>query len=223
MDAGNPTPAGKLSFETAAPSPSSGSAGKSCALCRTAIDSVYHFANAQVICPPCRAKLEGHGGDEISSASRFFRAALLGSAAAVAGSLVYWAVLAIANMQLSLISILVGFMVGRAVQRGSRNRGEALYQVLAVGLTYLSIAISFVPLIVQEASRGDDVATYIAALMFSLTLPIRAITFDPLTVVIIAIGLWQAWKQARGPELNLSGPYYLAPANAPAQPATTAG
>jgi hypothetical protein len=46
-------------------------------------------------------------------------------------------------MEIGLISILVGFMVGAGVRKGSRHRGGWHYQLLAVILTYSAIAASY--------------------------------------------------------------------------------
>ena len=48
-----------------------------------------------------------------------------------------------------LIAILVGWMVGRAVSVGSEHRGGWLYQVMAVGFTYMAISTSYIPQIVE--------------------------------------------------------------------------
>jgi hypothetical protein len=216
MDAATPTSPGTLQFETAEPTAQSVAAAKACTACKTPIQSVYHMANGQVICTGCRIRLEGGGRVDEGPLVRVARAALFGAGAALAGSVVYWAVLAATDTNFALLAILVGFMVGRAVHVGSRERGGRGYQVMAaVGLTYLSIVTSFVPILVQAMRQPPDPTTlpvpvqYLAAFVTSIPLPFLMLTSSPITVVIVAIGLWQAWKQTRRPELNLSGPYYV--------------
>src|SRR5262249_26107046 len=70
--------------------------------------------------------------------------------AAIAGFALYFGVLKVTGMEIGLISIVVGFMVGAAVRKGSEGRGGALYQVTAVFLTYLAIAVSYSALVIPQ-------------------------------------------------------------------------
>jgi hypothetical protein len=83
------------------------------------------------------------------------KAGLFGSAAALAGFLIYFGVMKLTGLEIGLISILVGFMVGSAVRAGSENRGGWLYQLLAIFLTYSAIGASY---------AGHHVPELIAAL-----------------------------------------------------------
>jgi hypothetical protein len=49
-----------------------------------------------------------------------------------------------------------------------------------------------------------------------LAAPFYGATTDPLGLLIIGFGLWQAWKQSRGPPLHIEGPFRLEAA--PARP-----
>ena len=46
-------------------------------------------------------------------------------------------------------------MVGKSVFIGSRHRGGAFYQLLAMGLTYLAIVSTYVPFILDEIGQDD--------------------------------------------------------------------
>jgi hypothetical protein len=65
-------------------------------------------------------------------------------------------------MELGIVAILVGFMVGKAVRKGSGNRGGAGYQVLAVLITYCCIAANYMPdiaeFLVQDAREHHRIA-----------------------------------------------------------------
>jgi hypothetical protein len=115
--------------------------------------------NGKVICPRCREAVERHRTAG-SGIARFLRAALVGSAAAFAGFLIYYGVMKIANMEIGLISILVGYMVGAGVRNGSRHRGGWLYQLLAIVLTYSAVAASYsataLPLFFAEIQKKAD-------------------------------------------------------------------
>jgi hypothetical protein len=118
-----------------------------CTLCQQEVPDQYYEINGKVICPTCRTALEARftGGSRLG---RFLRAGLFGSIAAALGSGIYYGVVKLTNYHLSLISILVGWMVGSAVRRGAHYRGGLVYQLMAVFLTYTSIVSTYIPEIV---------------------------------------------------------------------------
>jgi hypothetical protein len=134
---------------------------------------------------------------------------------------VYFVVLAATGYEIGLISILVGWMVGRAVSAGSGRRGGWLYQAIAIGFTYLAICTSYIPQILDAWRQSPETAElsgavmYIAASIFSLALPIFSITAAPIGALILAFGLYQAWRENKRPELTITGPYAVAPTPQP--------
>lgn len=119
-----------------------------CTLCQGEIYDAYFEVNGEASCQKCRYTVEDLRVKG-SSAGRFFRASLAGSVAAVVGAGLYYAVLALTEYEFALVSILVGLMVGFAVNWGSGHRGGWLYQTLAVGLTYMAIVSTNVPFILD--------------------------------------------------------------------------
>lgn len=136
-------------------------AGVACVACKQDVTGTYYEVNGQVLCDRCRAAVEAHRGGG-SGVARFARALVFGGVAAVAGFLIYFGVMKIADMEIGLISILVGFMVGAAVRNGSRHRGGWLYQLLAVFLTYSAIAASYsaavLPMLFANAQKEHAAA-----------------------------------------------------------------
>jgi hypothetical protein len=91
-------------------------------------------------------------------------AGVFGLGAGIVGAAIYYAVIAIANLEIGIVAILIGYMVGYAVRKGAGGRGGRRFQVLAVALTYLSVALAYTPLAVKQAIDGDrDTATTAAA------------------------------------------------------------
>ena len=130
-----------------------------CSDCKAEIRDVYFSANGQVFCRRCRAAVEARqtGG---SGWARFARALGLGLLGAAAGALLYYAVLAATGYNIGLIALVVGFLVGMGVNKGSNGRGGWVYQTLAVALTYVAIGATFAPLIMKEfAGRPRVTAT----------------------------------------------------------------
>ena len=141
-----------LQFDVAEAAASTTSrSASSCRGCSRPITGEYYQVNGSIVCTSCRASLDRPVG---ARWQRVLRAASLGALAAIGGSLLYFAVAAITGREFGLVAIVVGYMVGMAVRKGSRGRGGWAYQTLAIGLTYLAIVTSYVPLIAREFQKS---------------------------------------------------------------------
>ena len=131
--------------EYATPAP----AGPTCGLCHQPIADAYYEIGGKVFCTTCRGRIEQafRGGSRLG---RVLKAFVFGTAAALAGGALYFAIIRTTGITpYGLIAVVVGFMVGGAVKAGSGNRGGLFYQFLAVFLTYSSIVAMHVPLLVD--------------------------------------------------------------------------
>ncbi len=72
------------------------------------------------------------------------------------GGLLWFAVRRITGYEIGLVAIVVGLMVGIAVQRGAKGRGGPRYQALAIFLTYTGIALNYAPDVTQALLKGAD-------------------------------------------------------------------
>lgn len=129
-----------------------------CSLCRRALGESYFTINGAVSCADCH-HLVSTQVKESKQARAFFRAAGLGAAAAVGGSIAWYAVARITGMEIGLLAIAVGYVVGKAVRHGARGPGGRRYQALAVLLTYLSITGSYAPLVLKGLMEARPAAT----------------------------------------------------------------
>ncbi|WP_223639893.1 hypothetical protein [Corallococcus sp. EGB] len=207
-----------------------------CSLCQRAIKSVYYDLNARLLCPDCRENVEAAmtGGSKVK---RFLKASVFGFGAAIAGALVYW-VVSLSGYNIGLVAILVGWMVGTAVFKGSEGRGGRGYQSLAVVLTYLSVAASLAPDVYKavsapssqaeepaDAEPVDEGVQKFAALVGTVVVTPAAPVFvaldSPMSGLIYGFALFEAWRRTKRTELNIGGPYKLqeAPAEGEAAPA----
>jgi len=151
---------GELQFDRA--EPAGGPAGSTCAACRRPITGAYFEINGQVVCASCRDAVIAQwtrGG----SAGRFAKALGLGLLAMIACSVVWYAVLKLTDSQWGILAVVVGFVVGTAVSKGSNGRGGWRYQALAIFLTYTAIVSSYVPFIIEgiqerSAQVSDEAA-----------------------------------------------------------------
>ena len=262
------------------------SSGVTCGSCSVNIEDVYYAANDTLLCAGCSAKA---GGAVVSRGAfgrlgRFTKASLFGSMAAALGAGIYYAVLVGTGYQVGLIAIVVGVLVGKAVNYGSRGRGGWRYQMLAMFLTYLAMATCFVPAAIQGARQASaeemkkleqmaaahgtdgapspislpgqavtpaaapaDVASSTAAsapadadldpinnsllqmvtyakttsglmrlllalaitMLGILSLPLLVGFESPITLLIIAFGVFEAWKYNKRVHVEVSGPHQI--------------
>jgi hypothetical protein len=217
-----------------------------CATCERALVDQYFECNGLHVCEICKVRAEEQYRND-KSWVMMPKALLFGFGAALAGCILYYLFLKVFKIELGLMAIGVGWLVGKAVMRGSNYRGGRRYQVVAVTLTYLAITFSYVPLFIesfveqrqkkvgtasdgetkpstQTRPAGDVSASGVAAALGMVLLIILAAPFlqgfsNILGWLIIAFGLWEAWKFTREVPFGASGPYELKPAGAaPAEP-----
>ena len=131
--------------ETGAPADAAATPGVACAVCGKDVGSQYYHANGKPICDNCRHVVLAATVTPRSPA-RFAVAALFGLGAAIAGAAIYYAVIAIANLEIGIVAILIGYMVGWGVRKGAGGRGGRRFQVLAVVLTYWAVGLAYAPL-----------------------------------------------------------------------------
>ena len=219
-----------------------GTHAATCGGCAKALTTEYYEANGTIVCADCCQTLQavGTAGNSLTRGIRAFGA---GAAAALAGSILYYAILAISGYEFGLIAIVVGMAVGKAVNWGARGRGGWRYQTMAMALTYLAIVSSYVPLIVSEirkhpagveaSAKPGETATPAAqeqaadeapptakgalaaiAILIGLVLalPFLAGVENIMGVIIIGIGLYEAWKFNRKGQVNITGPHAIAAA-----------
>ncbi len=217
----------KAEFEEARPK---------CLGCRNPLEGSYFQLAGRNICANCADAVRNRQGRPQGPA--VMRGFLYGLAASVACAVGYAIVTWATGATLALISIAVGYVVGRAVRIGSGGLGGRRCQILAVALTYFAITISYAPAILsgmrdfakKDAAKVKDgsapapkpirpvsrpvaiVVTTVVIGGMCLAMPFLEIAagFSGLIgVIIVLVGLAQAWKQtARDPRL-LMGPYPL--------------
>lgn len=192
-------------------------AATACNACQQPLAGEYFSANGQVLCAGCADRLRQQLGAADGNAGHLLQAALFGLGAAVLGGAIYGAVMAYAHLEIGLISIAVGMIVGRAVRKGSGNFGGRQFQFLAAALTYASICGAYAFFSYQQLGQptGDELSTLIFS---AYRLPFAQGAENILGILIIGFGVYQAWQINRGFVIAISGPHPLAPGTPPAPP-----
>jgi hypothetical protein len=131
-----------------------------CAACQASIATEYYQVNGTTVCEPCRRAIESHAETPVGIGP-LLKAGAFGLGAGLVGAAIYYAVIAIANLEIGIVAILIGYMVGYSVRKGAGGRGGRRFQIVAVALTYASVAFAYAPLAFQqaiEANRKDEKA-----------------------------------------------------------------
>lgn len=206
----SPAP-GDLQFERA--EFTSPAAGLACSQCGGPATPEYYEFRSKIFCGICRQRIEQSLGQLRASGSMPL-AFGYGLGAAVAGFLIFWGVAEVTGAQIGLIALVVGWLVGKAIRKGSGGLGGRRYQIMAVLLTYASIASSHLPAILtifnEHATKlGHALGSvqYAYAFGLALALPFLALPRGILGLLIIGIGLFEAWKFTRGVKVEFSGPF----------------
>jgi hypothetical protein len=152
-----PPSASSLQFEQVEPA-AGGQATPSamaCGRCGTALPAEYFQVDGQTTCAVCKdARLALHSRKP--STEVLLRAGLYGGAAAVVGSIAWFAITKLTGLEIGLVAVVLGVFVGRAVRRGSEGLGGRVFQVMAVVLTYLAIVTSYVPAVLSGFANANQ-------------------------------------------------------------------
>jgi hypothetical protein len=193
---------------------------RNCTGCHQPVAGPYFDVNGQPFCAACTASIRQAHGDSPGGAA-FGRALGAGLVAGAVGSSLFYLVEKISGYQLSILAIAVGFLVGRAVRWATGGRGGVIYQILAVVLTYAAIAFSWLPFVAERQGASLGVLDVVLQTPFILSLPILIAREWPFSLVILGIGLWEAWKFTAPVKLAITGPFEVSP-SAPPVPAPPA-
>jgi hypothetical protein len=152
-------PAAELQFDTVTPATSEAGVppvptGVSCAACARPLDTEYFDVNGKPVCDSCRAAVERHT-ETPGGLGVFARAILFGVGAAIAGAVLYYAVIAITEFEIGLVAIAIGYMVGYAVRAAAGGRGGRRFQVLAIVLTYWAVGLAYTPIVLMAGAEAQ--------------------------------------------------------------------
>jgi hypothetical protein len=115
-------------------------------------------------------------------------------------------VLIYSGSQWGIISIAIGWLVGKAVRHGSDGRGGRRYQLLAAFLAYTSICGAYAADIWNHLGT-PDFGQIIHLLVMAYALPFLGGFQNIVGLLIIAFGVWQAWAMNRPLVIEVTGPH----------------
>jgi len=196
------------------PSPQFGTAeyvgkpgGDHCHFCHQPIGASYYRVNTSMACPGCADKVRTELG--FDSGSAFSRAVLFGVGAAVLGLALYAAFMIITRISIGYAALAVGWMVGKAMIKGSGGVAGRRYQIVAAILTYAACTLARVPvwLHYQPGLSSEIVNLAINALIFPFTRfgdnPFGGV----IGLVILFVGVSIAARLTAPKAVEINGPF----------------
>lgn len=183
-----------------------------CANCGKPIGETYWHANGQNVCDACADMFKRV--QQAPAQSVVVKGAIYAFGAALGCAIAYAAILIITKYELALISIAVGWLVGKAARIGTGGRGGRPVQIVAVIATYMAISGSlFFQILYAYFQEGKMVAglwSYFVLFFLSMGKPFYELQEGLgglLGLAILFFGLQQAWQQTHGVNIDIAGPY----------------
>jgi hypothetical protein len=125
-----------------------------CIKCNQAIVGSYYRRNGAMLCPSCANILQHEASQQPSG--NFTRALLFGMGGALIGVILYSAVGIITGLEIGYVSLAVGYIIAKAMLKGSGGIGGRKYQVAALILTYMAVSMSAVPIGLHALSKQQN-------------------------------------------------------------------
>jgi hypothetical protein len=141
-----------LQFETAeyAEKPDS----EQCSHCNQPIIDSYYRLNDRSACPTC---VELAKTNQLKTDGSFFRGLLFGIGAAIVGLIIYSAFAIATGWVIGYLSLAVGYIIAKAMLKGTGGVGGRKLQFAAVFLTYSAVSLAAIPVAIHQYS-GDKSA-----------------------------------------------------------------
>lgn len=102
------------------------------------------------------------------------------------------------KIEIGYMSLLVGIIIGKAMMMGSKGIGGRQYQITAVVLTYLVVALSQIPIAVSMTGIPLNALPWGEAIPSALASPFQELKADTfrgvIGLVILFVGMNIAWK-----------------------------
>jgi hypothetical protein len=134
---------------------------------------------------------------EPCGAAQYLKALILGLVAAIIGAFIWDKFVLITGIQLGLIAVLLGILVGFAVVLGAEGKSGALLPWMGALLAGFSILLGYALLaqdvVLQDSTLAEDLKQ--VPLLIRLPRLLIAIipALDVLDWLFVAIGVWEGW------------------------------
>jgi hypothetical protein len=196
-----------------------------CRICSNFIAGQYYRINGQMACENCAT--QAREGQPSDSHAAFARGLLLGVGAAIVGLIGYAAFTIVTGWFLGYLALGVGWLVAKAIMKGSNGIGGRRYQVAAVILTYAAISMASIPIFIAYGIKHKPALIHQNAPATQSQLsapssvpsaqsdsgqpgsPVPVRKMSPLLVRLVWIGLASPFLQLRSPFSGALGLFIL--------------
>ncbi len=127
------------------------SATDHCKFCNQPVATQYYRVNDAMACASCADQWARSTPKDKHSA--YARAFAFGIGAALLGMILYAAFGIMTGLVIGYLSLAVGYLVGKAMMKGSNGIGGRRYQITAVLLTYAAVSIAAIPMAIAQFSK----------------------------------------------------------------------
>jgi uncharacterized protein (DUF983 family) len=124
-----------------------------CKSCGTTLTDRYYRVNGAPACESCAEKLKFQIPQDTHQT--FVRGLLFGVGGAILGLIIYAAFGIITGLMIGYVSLAVGYIVGKAMMKGSNGIGGRRYQIAAVALTYAAVSLAAVPISISQFIKNE--------------------------------------------------------------------
>ncbi len=185
--------------------------GDHCQFCHQPIGTSYFRVNTAMTCPSCAEKVRMELG--LDTAGAFGRSLLFGIGAAVLGLVLYATFMIVTGISLGYATLAVGWMVGKAMVKGSSGITGRRYQIAAAILTYVASTLARVPVWIHYS---PELSGFIGALIpRSLVFPFTRFSDNPfgglIGLVILFAGVSIAARLTAQKPVVIDGPFQNSP------------
>jgi len=198
-----------------------------CKSCKQRITEAHYQINGVPVCTSCTQRIKDRLPKD--SPAAFSRGVLFGVGAALLALALYAGFAIATGLVAGIVSLAVGYLVGKAIMMGSGGQGGRRYQIAAVLLTYFAVSVAAVPIAISQRMKhaGPQSAQAAGApaadaprtmgplqaagvlTMIGLVSPFLALA-DPMHgligLVILFVGLRIAWRITAGRQVTIVGP-----------------
>jgi len=125
--------------------------GDRCKSCNQPISGSYYRVNGAMACENCATQLKNQLPKDSHSA--FMRALAFGAGAAIVGLIGYAAFAIITGITIGYVALAVGWLIGKAMHKGSNGMRGRRHQIAAAALTYAAVSMAAIPIYISQINK----------------------------------------------------------------------
>jgi hypothetical protein len=126
----------------------------SCFVCNQPIAGMHYRINGEQACATCAEREKAGQSD---TATHYSRALIFGFGAAIVGLIGYATFAIVTGIVIGYLSLAVGWLIGKAMLKGSNGRGGRKYQITAILLTYFAVSMAAIPVMFSQLAKEKKI------------------------------------------------------------------